>query len=103
MPTFHREIDPQTETVIPESTQIHDLKTTYTIPFGKQKVNELAPYFSENVSFAVKERATGGRRYSCSRREFTEMSYDDLIDLKTGFAEYTRNRQRGQLREGGVK
>jgi hypothetical protein len=103
MPSFHQEIDPQTEQIIQTTTQIQEQKTVYTIPYTKAKIAELAPYFSEDVYFVVKDRTIGGRRYSCSIREFTEMNYDDLIDLKTGFAEYTRNRQRGQLREGSVK
>jgi hypothetical protein len=98
IPTFHQEIDPQTEQIIPETTTVEELRTIHTIPFTKAKIAELSPYFSENVSFIVKDKATGGKRYSCTKREFTELSYDELIDLKTGWAEYQRNRQRGQLK-----
>lgn len=73
MPTFHKEIDPMTEQIIPESTQVEELKTIYTIPFTKTKIAERKPYFSENVGFVIKDKAVGGRRYSCSRRESTEM------------------------------
>lgn len=93
----------QTEQIKPETTQVHELKTIYTIPFSKAKVAELAPDFSDNVGFMVKERATGNRTDSCSRREFTELSFEEIIDLKTGFAEYSRSKQHGQLKEGGIK
>ena len=66
--TFHREIDPQTEQIISETTQVHELKTVYTIPFSKAKVNELSQYFSDDVQFIIKEKATGGRRYSCTEK-----------------------------------
>ena len=97
--TFHREIDPQTEQIISETTQVHELKTVYTIPFSKAKVNELSQYFSDDVQFIIKEKATGGRRYSCIKREFTELDFEELIKSKTGFTQYQNTRQKG----GGMR
>jgi hypothetical protein len=41
MPVFQKKINPQTKEVVPEHTQVLELKDVYTIPFSKQKVNEL--------------------------------------------------------------
>jgi hypothetical protein len=101
-PKWHRSIDPQTDKVIPNKTQIDEMQTIYTIPYSKQKVNDLQKHFSGTVSFIVRDKASGGRRYTCSLKEFTD-DFESLIDLKNGWAEYQRSRQRGQLKEGGVK
>lgn len=94
MPEFEKEIDPQTEEVIPNTTQVLDMKTIYTIPFSKQKVNELSEYFTEKVSFIIIDRGTGGKRYSCTLKEFTDLAYDELISQKTGFSEYVKMRNK---------
>jgi hypothetical protein len=47
-PIFDKRIEPSTNQVIPDTTQIDHLKNIYTIPFTKAKVNELEKYFSED-------------------------------------------------------
>jgi len=91
LPVWNWEIDPVTDKIMPNSTQVFELKKAYTIPFTKTKINELAPYFTDNCQFVVK--AKDGRRYSCSQREFCELGYQELIDLKTGFTEYMNSKQ----------
>jgi hypothetical protein len=66
--------------------------------------NELSKYFRADppVECVVEDRA-GGRKYSCSLEEFRDMSYEDLVALKTAYlrTDYYRNKQ--QLAAGGVK
>jgi hypothetical protein len=68
---------------MPNTTQIQELKNIYTIPFSKEKVEELSKYFSETIGFSIKDKGAGGRRYSCSREKFTNMDYQELVDLNT--------------------
>ncbi|MFL6361320.1 MAG: hypothetical protein ACJ72R_09015 [Nitrososphaeraceae archaeon] len=42
----------------------------------------------------VVDRGMGGKRYSCTRQEFTELAYDELTSLKTGFKEYLNMRNK---------
>jgi|SRR5919112_3042527 hypothetical protein len=51
-------------------------------------------YFTESVSLIVVDRGTGGKRYTCTLREFTDLSYDELIAQKTGFKEYMDMRKK---------
>jgi hypothetical protein len=102
MPEFDRKVDPSTNAVIPESTQVHTVKTIYTIPFSKQKVEDLSQYFTESVSCIVVDRSR--KRYTCSLQEFTDLDYEELVNLKTGFAEYMNSRlPKQQLKQGGVR
>jgi hypothetical protein len=71
------------------------IRDIFTIPFSKQKVEELTEYFSDTISFNIEERRSG-RLYSCSIQEFRNMEYDELIDIKTGFADYWKSRQQQQ-------
>jgi hypothetical protein len=102
IPIFHRRVDPQTDQIIPGTTQIQDLHDIFTIPFSKQKVEELTEYFSDTISFYIEERRSG-RLYICSIQEFRNTDYDELIDIKSGFAEYRKSRQQQQKGGGGVK
>jgi hypothetical protein len=68
----------------------------YTIPFSKQKLEELSEFFKEPLTFVIVDKATG-KKYSCNQREFTELEYQELIDLKTGFSDYMKNKTTGQL------
>jgi hypothetical protein len=82
---------------------IQQLRDIYTIPFSKEKVEELSKYFSETIGFSIKDKGSGGRRYSCSYEEFVNMEYRELVDLKTGFTDYWKTRQQRQREEkGGV-
>jgi hypothetical protein len=103
IPTFYKKIDPQTDEVIPNTTQVLELKTIYTIPFSKAKVNELQKHFSPTVGFIVKDRDIGGKRYTCNLEEFRDFTYEELIDIKTGFRDYIRQKRQDQLQKAGVK
>jgi hypothetical protein len=59
--------------------------------FTKAKVNELSKYFAEPLEFIVEDKT--GRKYSCSLEEFRDLSYDDLVNLKTGFSDYMKKRR----------
>jgi hypothetical protein len=102
MPIFTKEIDPQTDQVVPGSTQVFEMKTIHNIPFSKKKIEELSQYFVA-PSFIVVSNTMGGRKYSCSLEEFRDLPYDELISLKTGFTEYMRNKRPDQLKVGGVR
>jgi hypothetical protein len=113
MPEFSKRIDPATHAVIPEWTQVQDMKIVYTIRFTKDKVNELQEYFTEPVSLVVIDSNTR-RRYGCNPlAEFRDLAYEELIELKTGFRDYIRNKRlmqqeqqqqnKGQLQKSGVR
>jgi hypothetical protein len=74
MPVFQKKINPQTKEVVPEHTQVLELKDVYTIPFSKQKVNELQKDFTtDRAVFIIIDRTTG-KRYSCnSLAEFRDL------------------------------
>lgn len=103
IPTFHNEIDPQTEEIIPATTQVMNMKTIYTIPFSKKKVDELSQYFAESAQFAITDRGAGNRTYSCTLEEFRDLPYEELVKLKTSwmFTDYHRSKQLIEAR--GVK
>ena len=100
MPIFNYEIDPSTDKVIAGTTQVLEVTKKYTIPFTKAAVEKLTPYFRNPVGCVV----VGGdsRRYSVNLEQFKSMSYTELIDMVTGFADYLASKRRGQLNEGGV-
>lgn len=87
IPIFHNEINSDTDEINAAATQVEDFKTVYTVPLSKRRLEELSPYFSDSVQFVLKDRAEN-RKYSCSFQEFKDLKYDELISLKTGFAEY---------------
>lgn len=93
MPEFEHRIDPSTNAIIPGSTLIQEVKPVYTIPFSKQRIEDLSQYFTANPSFVLKDKTTS-KRYICSRQEFTELGYEELLSLKTGFTEFM-NMKRG--------
>jgi hypothetical protein len=101
MPEFHYEIDPTTYKVIPGTTQVLEITRKYTIPFTKDAIEKITPFFRNPFSCIIIDQH--GRKYSCSLSEFKDMAYDELINLKNGYTEFMLNRQRGQLKEGGVK
>jgi hypothetical protein len=104
MPEFHVEVDPQTEQVIPESTQINGIKTKYVLPFTKEKVNELLEFAGDDtIGFSVKERGDAGRRYSCTLEEFRDLPFDELIALKTEYmhSDWYKTRKLIEQRTGG--
>jgi hypothetical protein len=84
-PIFHRRVDPQTDEIVPGSTTILELRDKYNIPFSKQKVEELSEHFSDIIQFIVKEKGAGGRRLSCSRQQFTDLEFDELIAELTDY------------------
>ena len=97
MPVFEKEIDPSTNDVIAGTTQVMEMIKVYTIPFSKEKFNEISKYFADGTFFCVVDR--NGKRYSCNAKEFRDISYDELIDQKTGLTDYFKNRQRQNNQE----
>jgi hypothetical protein len=102
MPSFEYDRDIMTNKPIPGTTQVLDVKREYTIPFTKDAVEKITPFFRNPLSCIIVDQ-TNGRKYSCSLSEFKDMSYDELINLKNGYTEFMINRRRSQLKEGGVK
>ena len=49
IPTFHNEINPDTDEINAAATQVEDFKTVYTAPFSKKRLGESSPYFSDSV------------------------------------------------------
>jgi hypothetical protein len=64
-------------------------------PFSKQKVEELSEHFSDIIQFIVKEKGAGGRRLSCSRQQFTDLEFDELIAELTDYmhSDWYKSRQ----------
>jgi hypothetical protein len=93
MPEFEYEIEPSTNKIVAGTTQVLEVKREYTIPFTKAKVEEISKYFKNPLSCIVV--APDGRRYSVNLEQFKNASYNDLIDIVTGWAEFGRQR-RGQ-------
>jgi hypothetical protein len=60
---------------------ILDHETHYSIPFTKEKAQELLKDARENVSLAVV--ASNGRPYSASREQFLNDSIDDIVESHT--------------------
>ena len=75
IPIFHYEIDPFTQQVISQTTQVQEVIKHYTIPFTKAKVEEISKYFRNPVSCVVV--APDGRRYSVSLEQFKSLSEND--------------------------
>ena len=93
IPVFNYEIDPSTQKVISGTTQVQDVTRKYTIPFTKAKVDEISKYFRNPLSCIVV--APDGRKYSVNLEQFKSMSYNELIDMATGYTDFMRQR-RGQ-------
>jgi hypothetical protein len=91
LPVFKRIINPETDEVVSDATQIDERKPVYTVPFSKEKVNELSEFLTEQHQFTL--QMPDGRRETCSQKEFTDMSYDELVDWKQGLTEYARHRR----------
>jgi hypothetical protein len=92
MPEWEKQIDPATGKIIPGTTpQMFDTHTIYTIKFTKDKVDELHQYFKTPLSCIV--IAEDGRKYSCTLSEFRDMPYEALVNDKTGFTEWTRQKR----------
>ena len=91
MPVFNYEIEPSTNKIIAGTTQVLEVVKKYTIPFTKAKVDELSKYFRNPVSCVV--IAPDNRRYSVSLEQFKSLSYSELIDMVTGYADFMKNRR----------
>jgi hypothetical protein len=89
MPVFNYERDPSTDKVLPGTTQVLEVTKKYTIPFKNEKVDELSKYFRNPIACVVV--AGDGRRYSVSLEQFKSLSYQELIDIVTGYADYMKD------------
>ena len=99
MPRFRTEIDVNTNEPKPGTAQIDTHHTFYDIPFSKNKILELLGMFSEDMEPGPSNLTvvdSGGRRHSCNREEFVNEGFDDLVNLKTGFADYMADREKSR-------
>jgi hypothetical protein len=94
LPKFAVQTDPNTEEIIEGSAQVNGWESVYDIPFTKEKAKELLAMAPENGSIGLAIVDSNGKRYSCSQNEFLNDSYDELIDRKTGFSDYLRDKDR---------
>ena len=94
MPVFNYEIEPSTNKIIAGTTQVLEVVKKYTIPFTKAKVDELSKYFRNPVSCVI--IAPDNRRYSVSLEQFKSLSYQELIDLVTGYTEFIKDYQKNR-------
>jgi hypothetical protein len=79
------------------SAQIESHQTFYDVPFSKEKAQELLDMFSEDLEPGPHNLTivdSTGRRQSCNLDEFVNADYDDLVNLKTGFSEWMKERER---------
>jgi hypothetical protein len=70
---------------------VEEVTRKYTIPFSKGAVDEISKYFRNPLSCIVV--APDGRKYSISLEQFKSMSYAELIDMVTGYADYMKQRR----------
>jgi hypothetical protein len=97
LPRFTVQTDPNTEEIIEGSAQVDGHETIYDIPFTKEKVKELLSMSPEDGKIQLTIVDQTGKRCSCNQNEFLNDSYDELIDRKTGYFEYLRDRDRKKL------
>jgi hypothetical protein len=93
LPKFRYEIDPNTNEVITEKTQVQGLDTVYDIPFSKEKAKELIDMSVTGFPTLVIIDPVGGKKYSCLIDEFIKEEFDVLISQKTGLAQYLEERE----------
>jgi len=91
MPEFSYEVEPSTNAIIPGTTQVLEVKREYTIPFTKEEVDKISKHFRNPLSCIV--IAGDGRKYSVTLEQFKSMSYSELIDMATGYADFMKNRR----------
>jgi hypothetical protein len=89
--------------VVSGTTQVNELKTIYTIPFSKEKVDELSPYFSDTIGFSIEGRGTASRRYSCSLEELRDLEWDELVQLETFWMKTDYYRMKQLATQGCVR
>ena len=92
IPVFNYEIEPNTNKVVPGTTQVLEVVKKYTIPFTKAKVDELSKYFVANPLSCI-VIAPDSRKYSVTLEQFKSLGYNELIDMVTGYADYMKNRR----------
>jgi hypothetical protein len=102
IPIFEKKIN-QDSGEVEYSGYIHDHKTVYTIPFTKENLDKLVPYFTDNVSFAIMGQGLSGRTYSCSFEEIRDLEWDELVKLKTDWMKSDYYRVKQLAAQGGVK
>jgi hypothetical protein len=103
IPQFERKIDENTGEVV-YSGVINNHKTLYTIPFTKETLDNLKPYFVDIPSFAIEGQGLASRTYSCTFEEMRDMEWDELVKAKTAYmyTDYYRNKQQLVTQGGGV-
>jgi hypothetical protein len=90
---------PNTNEVIQGTAQIESLETHYNVPFTKEKAQELLDMYPEKLEPGPNNLMivdSSVRRFSCNKEEFVEAGYEDLLNLKIGFAEYMADRERSR-------
>jgi hypothetical protein len=91
IPEFHFKRDANTDQVIDAQTQIMGHQTSYDIPFTKEKAQELIEMGIERIGLTVIDST--GKKWSCSKQEFINVDFDELVDRKSGFAAYLEERR----------
>ena len=94
MPEFSYEVEPSTNQVVPNTTQVLEITRKYTIPFKKEKVDEISKYFRHPVVCII--IAQDNRKYSVTLEQFKSLSYEELIDLVTGYTEFIKDYQKNR-------
>jgi hypothetical protein len=99
IPIFRYELDPNTNEVIPEKTQIQGLDTVYDIPYSKETAQELISMSPTGTPSLIIIDPAGNKKYSCNQREFVNDDFDKIIDVKSGFAQYIEDREINRSRK----
>jgi hypothetical protein len=102
IPIFEKKVN-QDSGEVEYSGYIHYHKTMYTIPFTDETLDKLVPYFTDNVSFAIKGQGLATRTYSCSFEEMRDLEWDDPVKLKTDWTKSDYYRVKQLAAQGGVK
>jgi hypothetical protein len=99
IPEFQFRRDPHTDEVINAQTQITGHRTHYDIEFTKAKAQELIGMVAEGSLLGLVVIDPSGKKWSCSKQEFINVDFDELVDRKTGFAAYLEERRSSEKRK----
>lgn len=94
VPRFRVDIDPNTNEPRQGTAQIDSLHTFYDVPFSKEKAKELISMSSGESPLSLTVVDQSGRRFSCNPNEFVNEEFDSLVNDKSGFSEWSKERDR---------
>lgn len=92
IPDFQFKRDPHTDEINDAQTQIMGHETFYDIPFTKEKAKELIEMGIERIGLTVIDET--GKKWSCTKQEFVNGDFDELVERNSGYAAYLERERR---------